>query len=435
MHEIITIKTDLPKRKEERYIPFSPDFIGLLKRNLERHKFSDNEVVQTIYFSNDDHSLPFLLTLKTRRYLPAKHKSEPRTFRGKWFFDIKERRDDLKYKTRIRVTLKEALDIANKKYGKKIMTLRPFFMLKYKRQHYVYNDGKGVYARFSIDKNTRYFYFDNKQKNPVLIGTEPYPRLEIKTKGNSKKLIGLIEKLKSDLKVIPVISKKGQAYNLLCKYMYKKDSIFFLKELKECEIESKLVSKTESVFPLVFNALRSGKYAYKIPSHFKHVFESSSINQYYKNSKESFKVLLRPDYMSVVRKGKVKVCSNSENLKCILKRSETKQRFENIQPEILKKGRLQGELYRYRKAFWVENPETRRIYHISFDICQTSERKLYEMEVEYTGRFASSVQPNVNEQEIVDDIARITKILLSLSGDLRESTLTKREWLLKGSNR
>jgi hypothetical protein len=434
MHEIKTIKTDLPERKEERYIPFSPNFIDLLKRDLKRHKFSDNEIVQTIYFSNNDHSLPFLLTLKTRRYLPDKDKLAPKTFRGKWFFDIKERRDDKKYKTRIKTTLKDALDIANKKYGKKIMPLRPFFMLKYKRQHYVYSDEKGVYARFSTDTNTRYFYFDDKQKKPVLIGIEPYPRLEIKTKGNSKKLTELIGKLKSDLNVIPVISKKGQAYNLLCKHMLKKDGMGFLKEVKECEIELKLESRTDSVFPLVFNAFKSGKYAYKIPDHFKHVFESSSINQYYKNAKESFKVLLRPDNMSVVRKGKVKMCSNAENLKCILKRSEIKQRLKNIQPEILRKGILRGELYRYRKAFWVENPETRRIYHISLDICQSSDKKLYEMEVEYTGRFAASIQPNVNEQEIIDDIAKITKILLSLSGDLKESTLTKREWLLKSSD-
>lgn len=240
----------------------------------------------------------------------------------------------------------------------------------------------------------------------------------------------------NEFNAIPVISKKGQAYNSLCQYLYRKDNIDFLKELKEIEIESKLEAQSDAVFSLIFESFRPGNLFYKIPDHFPHIFESSSLNRYYQGEKGGYKLMLRPDSMSIIRKGSEEVCKNSEALSCILKRSEIKERFKSIKPELFSRDKLEGELYRYRKAFWLENPETRRLYHISLDICLTYAEALYEVEVEYSGRYIDQVDSSPEiEQVIIDEIARITKVILSLSSDLKESTLTKQAWLLKQSAR
>ena len=423
------VTTDLPKRTEERHLVLSSDYKKFLEQNLELKQFSDNNLVQTIYFSNDDHFVPFLLTLKIRRYLPVESKRSIFSFSGKWFFDIKERRNEKRYKVRTEATLQEALNTINKKYAENKVPLRPFFMITYERVNYIFQDKKASYTRFSIDTNVKYYYFESTDKIPKLIGVEPYTRLEIKSRNCSEKTKKLINSFLSNYKTVPTISKKGQAYNLLCRYLYKNYGTKIYKELNDCEIELKIECKSDEIFPLLFRAFKSGKYAYKISDIFPYIFESSSVNCYYKKGKGTFKVLLLPDTMSIVVKGKAEVCNNSEGLRCILKRSETKQNFERIQPELFIKSKLEGQLSRYRKAFWVENPCTRRIYHISLDMCLEFEKMLSEIEVEYTGRHVKSTAKEINEQEIIDDIAKITKIVLSLSNSLKESTLTKHNWI------
>ncbi len=84
-----------------------------------------------------------------------------------------------------------------------------------------------------------------------------------------------------------------------------------------------------------------------------------------------------------------------------------------------------------RKAFWVDNLKTGRTYHISLDCCIGPPGILYETEVEYTGRYIGSgnTKQDEAEKEIIEDIAKITKILIEKFPELKPSELTKQKWL------
>ena len=86
-----------------------------------------------------------------------------------------------------------------------------------------------------------------------------------------------------------------------------------------------------------------------------------------------------------------------------------------------------SSLERIRKIFWVENLATRRLYHISLDYCNTSQDSLYQMEIEYTGTYVK--RESVSEQEIVDDIAILTHLIMKRFPELKRTTLSKQEWL------
>jgi len=80
-----------------------------------------------------------------------------------------------------------------------------------------------------------------------------------------------------------------------------------------------------------------------------------------------------------------------------------------------------------RKAFWVENQQTSKFYHISLDCCLGLPGTLYEIEIEYTGRYINS--ETTREEEIIEDIARLTRTLIEKFPKLKPSQLTKQDWL------
>ena len=96
---------------------------------------------------------------------------------------------------------------------------------------------------------------------------------------------------------------------------------------------------------------------------------------------------------------------------------------------ITKGAKLEGEIQRYRKAFWVENPKTGRFYHISLDVSVAGPRKLYQIEVEYTGRYCVEKKVKYYKKAIIDDISDITKSVLAVSKSIKPSTLSKQEWV------
>jgi hypothetical protein len=85
-----------------------------------------------------------------------------------------------------------------------------------------------------------------------------------------------------------------------------------------------------------------------------------------------------------------------------------------------------------RKAFWVKNQKSNRIYHISLDCCLGLPGELYQVEVEYTGKYGKkNEKSDVKEEEIIDDIAKITKSLIDKFPSLKPSTKTKKRWLIQ----
>jgi len=425
------IKIDLPSRREKRYVVrSSKQFLKLLSPYVKRKKFSNNEHVYTIYFNNDEHVVPFEYSIKARRYLPG-FIELPVLDNDVYFLDLKMGKGEhYKEKIRLEATLEEATKIINEKYSFSEIPLRPYVLVEYLRHHYIPKNTGGV--RITLDTNLKYFFFSKGQREGIEIGREDdYTRIEIKEQGQSNKdLIILMEELLGRINAFPIISKKFTAYNFLGLYYVKTFGTPFFKELKGCEIEAKLETDSEKAFQEAKKIFKEGKSGFKLSSRFPYTFESASINRYYRDNEGLFKAMFRGDKAEVVRKGNVEIIKNPLNLNCILKRKEEKGNVVPIDSEMIRSAQLQGELYRMRKAFWVDNQRTGRFYHISLDHCLGLSGILNQMEIEYTGTYINtSHASNTNEKEIIGDISNIAKILIEKIPLLKPSLLTKQKWL------
>ncbi|MEK6906946.1 MAG: hypothetical protein AABW45_00280 [Nanoarchaeota archaeon] len=420
------ISVDLPKRLERRFLlPDSKDFVDISSEYMKRKKFSDNEYVQTIYFNNDEHIIPFENSVKVRKYMPNAQ-NNPILNDETYFLDIKEGLGNFKQKTRLEANLDEATKILNKKFNFPKNHLRPYVLVEYLRRHYIPKNFSDI--RLTLDSGLRYFYLTENNKL-IYLGGEDYTRLEIKEGKSDPKFKNLMEEMIKDLELIPVISKKFKAYNLLNLYHSKISGKKFHKELKDCEIESKLEAESENVFYDIKQTFRNG-INFRLPNHFPYTFESASINRYYHSTNGSFKAMFLGNEVEIVRKNEGEIIKDKFGLECIIKRKETKGELVETNSNILTNNSLGGELYRMRKAFWIENEDTKRFYHVSLDCCLGLPGKLYQVEVEYTGKYGEPKEYEKSaEDEILEDIGKITKTLVDKFPSLKPSKTTKMGWL------
>lgn len=423
------VVVDLPERIEKRFLVFDREsFLKKIEPYFERIFFSENEFVQTIYFNNEEHVVPFGFSIKARRYL-----QKPVDFfsllEGKYFLDLKKGIGENKEKIRFEVSLEEAARIVNEQFKFSDKQLRRYVAVEYLRNHFVPKNSDGM--RITVDDNASYFFFPDSDSNGIEIGKESgFCRVEIKSSGKNNAFFPIAEKILSECNAIPIISKKFTAYNFLGIYLAKTFGKKFRKELKNCEIESKMELESENVFHKIKKFFENGNSNFRLPVHFPFTFSSASINRYYKQGGEVFKAMFRGKDIEIVRKKKTEFVGNKLGLNCILKREEMKGEIVPINSELISSAELLGELYRMRKAFWIVNSNNNRFYHITLDCCVGRSGTMHELEVEYTGVY-SEYSENImaNEAEIVNDIAEITQILLDNFPELKPSTLTKQEWL------
>lgn len=429
------IQIDLPLRNEKRYGTCFPEkFLKLLSSFTEQKQFSPDEYVHTIYFNNDEHAVPFAYAIKTRRYLPS-FIELPVLANDACFLDLKTGIKEQKEKIRLETTLQGAVKIINTKYHFSEIPLRPYIMVEYLRHHYVPKNMDGI--RITLDTDLRYLFFPEGEKEGVEIGRESdFSRIEIKEDGGklNQNFAVLMEETLNKIKAFPVISKKFTAYHFLGFYHVKTSGQPFFKELKNCEIEAKLQTDSEKSIQEAKKIFQRGQSGFKLASNFPYTFESATINKYYRGGDGLFKAMFIKDEAEIVRKGEAEIIEDPMNLNCILKRKEEKGQIVPFDSEIITSAKLQGELYRMRKAFWIDNQRTNRFYHISLDCCLGPSGMLHQMEVEYTGMRGEAKNHfgNINqaiEKEIIEDIAKITKILLEKIPSLKPCQLTKQEWL------
>lgn len=426
------IKVDLPNREELRYLIFNAEqIIAKLAPYVDRKKFSDNEIVQTIYFNNDNHDAPFSLSLKIRQYLPTRTEIL-KLNKNKYFLDIKKRNsDNRKEKVRLEGNLEELLQIINQEFKYGDSPLRPFIAVEYSRQHYVPKNNENI--RITLDSNMKYFYFPFGKEEAVEIGREDnYSRVEIKISQPESEFMNDFNQIIENEKLFPIISKKFMGYFLLKNYQTSLSNNKFAKELKNYEIESKLEAESDRIFPKIKYFCENNLNGFGIPKHFQYVFDSASINRYYQNEEGYFKALLRGDKVKIVRKSPIEIIANNFNLKCVTKRTETKDQEVSLDSDLILSSKLLSELLRTRRAFYLVNNKTGRSYHITIDHCVAEQKSLYQLEVEYTGTYSlitdEQIISNNIEQEIINDIAYVTNELLINFPELKPSILTKQEW-------
>lgn len=413
------VKTDLPRRVEKRYIvPSSDDFIRYISPFTERIRFSDNKTVQTIYFNNDNHFLPFDYTIKARRYMPTLS-DNPQLDDSNYLIDIKTSDGNEKIKNRFEASLQELLQYLDGEFDQH---LRPFTVVVYNRQHFRPRNNNRT--RITIDDNLIYFYFQPGESKAIQIAQEEYPVIEVKEGGNDGN--DDINNALKLAKAVPLISKKYRSFMRLNKFHEKLPDYGVIKDLTGYEIESKLSSDSEDVFQAMLDLFREEDSGFIMPKDYPYVHETSSINRYYRGSNGIYKATLKANMARLTIKGETQILDNKSGLTCILKRKENKGQRVTVWSPKLESDELLNELSRKRKVFWVQSPETTRLYHISLDKCQNEDRELKQVEVEYSGLYSSTP---LNEGEIVSDIAHITDMLIDKFSELKPTTLTKEEWL------
>jgi hypothetical protein len=422
-------ETHLSTRFEKRTIIENIErFDALTKNFLEEKKYSNNQWVQTIYFNNNEHTNPFSLSLRARRYIPQAQEEIQITPSDIFFFEIKKEENFQKTKKRFECTLEEATKYVNELFPQE-HPLRPYTLVQYKRNHY--SPKKCEQIRITLDSDMNYFYFLNDALKTTYLGKEKQYRLEVKEEKKQNRHSKNIESILSELNAISTISKKFESYFLLNLYKTTLNPIAPKKELINMEIESKIgfdYGNPENIFSEIRNIFFKETQGFIIRPSYQHIHESASINQYKLTPENKLiKVLLKGGDCRIVTKGETEIVKVDGLEDCIIKRKEIKGPIISSWSDDIITSALVNELYRKRKAFWLENTKTHRVYHISLDKCVDSfGRTLHQLEIEGTG---TAGIPQTNEQAVIDDTAKLSKFILENFKEVRPSIITKEEWL------
>lgn len=422
--------------------------------------FSDNPIVQTVYLNNDEQMVPWGLSLKTRRYLSDYSRGCLDLEKKFSFSEIKrKKRSDPRIREKKRepnTSLKRAIENFSQEVG---VNLRPYFFIEYYRRHFVPKTDVSS-TRLTIDNDIRYYYCDKGDSIHFLKRDTEIVRIELKTR---KEAMGgnLVKDFLSFLVKIgakPIISKKEEGFNLVKRHFDKTHSAHHLKEIRNCEIEAKLLFNglpdvMECFFADLKEHFKRTAFPITIDERYPFTFRTTSINHYWakENGEEGVKVLFKGVNARPVQKGRTSIIDAALG---IIERKELKGEKIIYSPEHLLKliqdyslslGHLiyAGYLVRGRKAIWPEHKESGRIYHVSLDRCLADKRPpLCQLEVEYSGRRKDKCPFVFDEvearKEIIADIQSLVLFIMSFARSkypdvvLEPHILSKFEWLTAG---
>ncbi len=422
----------------------------------------EQPITRTVYLNSDNYAVPWGYSLRLRKYLS--HYSNPiQIDPGEAYrLEIKVAGDNhRREKTLLELPLKEAIAYAQDFLGDHVCEpLRPYTVAEYQRLHFVPRHGEGL--RLTVDRDTRYSFFSFAVSNDrsIPIGREDFARVEIKLgEGGAEtaahaKLLSLLEKYRS----LPVISKRETANSLVGRYIDLFGDDFF-KELSRCEVESKFLLDHPNPAALLIGLkkmlLKSGPYF--LPQAYPYIQQAASINHYWGRRDgggklcDGLKLQLYGKMLRPIFKRDTEVRLTAVGRIPVLVRREVKEAPFVYTPEDYRQtladaanslGELSpvGYVYRLRRAFWPENFHSKRIFHISIDeISSPTGKKMYQLEVEYTGRHHGGhllQDPQAAQDEIVNEVGELSAIVLDFCNRDREclkpTTLTKFDWLTQG---
>ncbi|MBS3117321.1 VTC domain-containing protein [Candidatus Woesearchaeota archaeon] len=441
-------------REEIRRVIF-PDWVDrftsfLKERGYKEIEYSARPYTQTIYFNNDRFSLPFQTSLKLRRYsrssldsirlsLDEQYIFEEKSsfYKGKRFLRQK-RRDNLSGVEALQrfneLSLSALLDCPPNIAGLfQNVRLQPQVATQYHRRHFVLNGEDGI--RITVDKDLSYFSFDGGLEASKM-AKEDIVIIELKLNDLAKR--GDLERVLGELDregALPTISKKCSSFNKLSlrRRSGVADKLPLINEVPNQEYEVKFdVDRIDpsTMFLLLRHILEAKQGGFVISPGYTYSDENGAINVYYRNRHENYKVTYAGDVFKVSKK------SDVESGGGVLVRKESRTKFRKFSsPEDLREdfGEIVGKLYRIKKAFWVLNQGSNRVYQVVVDksYSYTTTDSLSQVELEYTGRVGGRASQSANG-EIQSELSRLKEILCGselTSPFLKQSTLTKFEWL------
>lgn len=412
-------------RKEDRYLIDLQD-LGKFRKEIGKistPKIFPSNYNHTIYFNNQDHEVPFEVSVKGRRYSPEPFNGQL-GLDGKWILEIKQdsvkNRFRLREKIRTELGLEEILMKLKKdsfiKFFPLAFNLEPYVVDSCRREHHLINNEEDF--RITIDDDLGYSFFDGKKV--VYLGKEDFARVEIKIppcfldSEEKNKISDLIIKYH----LIPVISKKDSAYNLLGKYLRSKSSKKIPESDTEMEAKFLLGKEQQYVFNSIKRDFEKGDIeGFAICKEIPHVFEDGRLHYYIPPFDAGIRLGLKGKSKTITLK------ENSETIKGdlieIVKRKETKP---DLSIAILES----TPICRKRKYFVTENLETNNSYSITVDRCTFEDKELFQMEIE--GLLFSPSK--FEENRVVKDICYIGKKLITKYPFLKPTSLTKRDWFV-----
>jgi len=422
------LSNDLLIREELRYLCDSPqEFISLIHRFFTQTRFSENDSIETIYFDNDEHVLPFIASARARRYCTSTCEL-PALNNDQYFLEFKVSDGTTKSKERSEDSLERATEIANERPLALRGLLRPYVAIQYHRNHYVPRRGTGM--RVTVDTDIRYFFFPQGEKNAVAIGQENhFGRVEIKDAGSHPHLRTTLSQALDRTHSIPIISKHFTAYRFLHTYRRTHFPRAPVNEFPTQKIKTKLEAPglSERLFhPARDIFTNNTSMTHTICPTYPYVAESARIHRYHLINDHVVKALVRGNRVSIITPTHNTQEYEQRGHLLILNRSQRTEFSHLRECASILSSPLAAEIESKKKMFWLSNRLSGRMYRIALDRSTHETDALYQIEIEYQGATAP-VDPSLDA--IAHDIETIAQRLTAIDPGLTYSQRTKSQWL------
>ncbi len=412
------------ERIEERYI-VSPALLGKFTQSLagfvEIQKYPE-DYVQTIYFNNPEHELPFEVSFRARR-IASSHLGVTLTPNEIFRSEKKSEYVESKVVKEVDPPMELGAIISRYSLLTKVLDnpitipLAPYVATSYERNSY----WVGSVARITIDRDIRYYLMDGL--TPVYIATEEGARIEIKYP-EEKSVAQGIKRVRDALAGInaePTIQKKVASYNMLCDHLRSKSNR--ASPVPETEIEAKLSLDGEHQYVIhdikrdFCNGLVRG---FELLPELSYLLERGKLYRYKRaNGGENVRINVGEGFSRTITvKNEGEIVNDGIELGCIIKRHKS----EEIAGNYLE-GETIGTINRRRKYIVVQKIGTGNTYSIQVDTSTCMGQRLFQLEIE--GQPSS---PGA-EKEAIEDITLLAAFLLKKYPFLSPTKLTKRKWL------
>lgn len=402
------------------------EFIDRLAELSPEEKFED-DYNHTIYMNNLEYEVPLSLSIRARRYAD-KGLSDGAMLEteSKWFLERKEATyggyGSNDREKRI-MTLQDIIDKFEKPgtfsfYATQPLT--PTAGASYIRRHFRFGNA----FRVTLDQRMEYFVIDDDLRVKKL-GGEDKSRVELKlgkVRSNKEKFDAISDILR-EMGATRLLSKRDIAYNLSAKHF--KKTYNFQKKKSDTEIESKLM--VPGISQQVLHKIKRDSYAgllsgFRVLPAFEFTLQKGALLNYVIEPGRKGYTRFSGDENDggVTTKDSSRLMSDKFGLGCILKRREIKTDFDSS----LYKRPLQT-MHKKRKFFFLESMDNKNNYCVMLDMSTYMKDKMFQLEVENL-----LFSPTRSEQSrAVNDIAKITKMILSRYPLLQPTTVSKLDWL------
>lgn len=373
----------------------------------------------TVYFDNQECTLPFEISLKARRYAESELGQQFRLrsedecifeikegFMHEGWYLVKKKRETTTYGS---IPASMPLNVP--------YAVQPIYATCYQRQHWRLSSNPDV--RITLDKDTNFYLVDNWQGERI--GAEDRTLIELKLPLETlSQYLPLLETLMQQFQAVPTISKKDAVHNAFNSFIKRKYQLPHIITDTEIEAKLSLSISQQNVFQKIKCDFSNGMIdGFDLVREFPFTLERALLNAFVISPNgEYYRTSIDGNIKRDVTKETDFVFHDLYGLNCVVSRREYPAKI----PEQLD-GYPKKIMYRKRKYFLVCNTSGQK-FSVLMDKSTYKGNALYQIEVEWVGKIPS-------QEEKINAAKDISKIVYHIVGKygLNPTTLTKLEWL------